>query len=128
MNAKDTIKAIKSCKTIECLQEFSGDERKSVRSAYISKENELIGASNEEPNEETGVTTDPGTESGSKVQSTTDHSDFYKKIPFGCRASSVIEFAKNYFGENFASAEHEKGTTSVKITLKDGSVLNARGI
>jgi len=128
MNAKDTIKAIKDCKTVAEVQVILDEENglEKPRSTVTNAGAEMIKdlnapkEDNSQPSSDAKAT--PSADDGLK------HQDFYNKIPFSCRKDNVISFAKEYFGKNFKSADTEPGTTTVKITLKDGDVLNARGI
>ena len=153
MNVVETKKRIEKCETVNELLAFKDDDRKTVIDAVESKKKELLALAEEivgsentdatEKDESGAENTDAGSENDEAGAENTDasekapepvtdmwlkHHDFTSKIPFGCRAVNIVNFAEEFFGKKLKSAKHEVGTTNVHIHLKNGDKFTMRGL
>jgi hypothetical protein len=120
MNAKDLANKVKGLETVEEVTEILNEEkanknRKTVVDACEERIGELTTASD-------STSSAPDNLGSERAQ------EFLRKIPFGCRGANVVEFANQFFGNDLKSADHDKKSSAVKIVLKDGEEINARGI
>jgi hypothetical protein len=111
ITAKETIERIKKCTTLNELEAYDSDKRKSVKDALNKKRNELLSdqSNNSKPTEE------------SSSETGRDYSDFLRKIPPFCRWTQIVKFAAEYFGKEYVGYYHENGSRMVQIKLKDGN-------
>ena len=138
MNAKDTINAVKSCDTIEAVNDFLTAEKSSTkpRKTVIDACEERIGelttgsvSAPEKSADETPAETPAPVRSKSPKQFTEEDKrvmDFNKKIPYSCRAKRIKEFAEEFFGEDLKSAKIEN--FKVFIVLKSGRKIERQGV
>jgi hypothetical protein len=128
MNAKETIKAINDCKTVEEVQVLLDTENglEKPRSTVAKAGADMIESINNPKVDDSTSSEDADAPTEVVLDENPKHQLFYSKIPHGCRGTQIIEGAKSFFGEDFKSGEQEG--KKVTIVLKNGEVLLCNGL
>ena len=132
MNAKDTIKAVMSCETIDAVMDFLNAEksakkpRKTVIDACEERIGELKTGGGSAPAESKDEA--PAEKEAPKGYSEEDKRvmEFNNKIPYPCRANNIKKFAEDFFGKDLKSAKIEN--FKVFIVLKSGRKIERQGV